>query len=235
MGAFGWHNPFPLEFGGGETAVERIYYALRAAVGKGGSADDDEGTIDGLWRQCKARAIASVATSGERSVLQAFPNKATDLLPYYEGLFRLTNDPAASDQERREAAAELYALQIASALPDIELALQEIDPRFSLVTTSPDQSDSTLFGRCFEDFAATLPFGGGRKSTSFPNYSTEFVLYVLLDLGDGIVPSTAERRLMERARKLLHDALPAFNDLQIVTHRGFTLDVSRLDLTSFGA
>jgi hypothetical protein len=40
---------------------------------------------------------------------------------------------------------------------------------------------------------------------------------------------------MKLARRLLHDILPATANLQIVTHRGFTLDVSRLDLTSFDA
>jgi hypothetical protein len=235
MSGLGWHNPFPLEFGGGETAVERIYYALRSNVGKGGSADDDEGSLDGLWRQSRARGIASVATFGERSALQAFPDRATDLLPYYEQLFLLTNDPATSDHERREAAAVRYTQQIASAIPDIGIALRLIDPRFEVLTTSPDQSDSTLFGRAFEDYAAAEPFGGGRKSTAFPNYSSEFVAYVLLDLGGGIPPTTSERRSMDAAAALLNEVLPAHNSFQIVTHRGFTLDVDLLDLTSFGA
>jgi hypothetical protein len=235
MGSFGWHNPFPVEFGGGETLVERHYLALRSMVGEGGSAEDDEGTIDGLWRQVRARAIASVAAGGERAALQAFPDRATDALPYYERLLAVTNDPSASEQERREAVTVLYALQIASAVPDIVTALQLIDSRFSVITTSPDQSDTTIIGRAFEDYAETEPFEGGRKSTAYPNHSTEFILYVLFDLGGGNPPSTSERRLMQSARKLLNEVLPAHNDFQIVTHRGFTLDVDLLDLTSFGA
>jgi hypothetical protein len=235
MGQFGWHNPFPCEFGSGETGIESTYLALRSAVGKGGSAEDDEGTSEGLWRQCRARAIASVGTFGERAALQAFPDLATDALPYYEHLLGITSAADDTDDERRDAAAVLYALQIASAVPDIAVALDVLDARFSAITTAYAQSDTTLFGRAFEDFAAALPFGGGRKSTLRPNYSSEFVLYVLLDLGGGVVPSTSERRTLANARKLLLEVLPAHNSFQIVTHRGFTLDDDRLDLTSFGA
>lgn len=235
MGSLGWHNPFPLEVGGGETTVERIYYAMRSASGKGGSAEEDETTVEGLWRQCRARAFGAIATFGERSALQAFPHLATDLLPYYEQLFLLTNDPATTDEERRAAAATRYALQIASAMPDIEIALREIDPRFQLITQSPADATVTMFGRAFEDFAATEPFGGGRESTLLPNYATQFTVYVLLDLGGGVLPNAEERLSLAAAATLLHEVLPAHNNFQIVTHHGFTLDVDLLDLTSLEA
>lgn len=235
MGGLGPMNPLPLELGGGETLVERIYRALRANVGVGGSAADDRNTIDGLWRQVRARAIASVAGMGERAVLQAFPNLATDLLPYYERLFLLVNEPGASEVDRRQAAAERYALQIASTLGEVELALQAIDPRFSILVTAADSASTTVQGRAFEDMAGDEPFGGGRHATAFPNYSSDLVCYVLLDIGGGIVPTIAERRSLAAARALLCDVLPADNDISLATHRGFTLDVDRLDLTSFGA
>jgi hypothetical protein len=234
----GWANPFPCEFGSGPTAVENIYFALRSAGGKGGAAADDEHTIDGLWRQCRARAIATVAASGERSALQAFPDRATDLLPYYERLVGVASDPDGDAEARREAAAVLYARQIASAVPDIAAALQAIDSRFSVLATTYAESDTTLFGRAFEDFAGALPFGGGRQSTRLPNYSTSFVLFVLLDLGAGIAPTTNERRALATAGKLLAEVLPGHNSYQIVTHRGvggFELDTDLLDLTAFGA
>jgi hypothetical protein len=224
-----------MSFGGAETETELVYRALRATVGQGGFAEDDTNTVEGLWRQARAVGIASFMSFGERSALQAFPDHATDALPYYEQLLLLTNDPATSEQDRREAVAFQYALQIASAIPDIATALQVIDPRFAVLATSFDQADVTVFGRAFEDFAGVESFNGGRKSTAFPNYSTELVLFVLLDLGSGNVPSPRERRAMDSARRLLGEVLPAFNDFQIVTHRGFTLDVDRLDLTSFGA
>lgn len=238
MSFAGWGNPFPVEFGSGPTAVENIYYALRSAGGRGGSAEDDEHTIDGLWRQCRARAVATVAASGERSALQAFPDRATDLLPYYERLVGAASDPAGDAEARREAAAMLFTRQIASSVPDIALALQAIDPRFSVLETTYAESDSTIFGRDFEDFAGALPFGGGRQSTRLPNYSTSFVLFVLLDIGAGIVPITTEQRAIASAGKLLAEVLPGHNSYQIVTHRGvggFELDTDLLDLTSFGA
>jgi len=240
MGGLGWHNPLPLELGGGDSLVERIYRAMRSMVGKGGSAPDDANTIDGLWRQVRATAIASVASGGERAVLQAFPDRATDLLPYYDRLFLLTSEPGTSDQDRRQAAARLYALQIASDLPSVQAELQRIDPRFALVPTDPDESCTTVFGRAFEDLDAADPFvadleggayAGVRHSTAFPNYSSDFICYVILDLGDGVAPGPPERRAMELGRRLLHDLLPAANSFHITTHQGFTLDVSLLDIT----
>lgn len=238
MSFAGWANPFPCEFGSGPTAVENVYVALRSAGGRGGSAEDDEHTIDGLWRQCRARAIACVAASGERSVLQAFPDRSTDLLPYYERLVGVSSDPGSDPEARREAAAILFTRQIASSVPDIARALADIDPRFSIIATTYAQADATVFGRDFQDFAGSLPFGGGRQSSLFPNYSTSFVLFILLDLGIGIAPTTSERRAIATAGKLLGEVLPGHNSFQIVTHRGtggFQLDVDLLDLTSFGA
>jgi hypothetical protein len=232
MGGLGWSNPFPLEFGGDETRLERIYATLRSAVGKGGSAANDTG-IDGLWRQTRANALAQLEAQAERAALQALPDHATDSLPYYERLLLLRADPAASDDERRAAAAQLYALQVASAIPDLSAALAQIDPRFEIIATSFEQSDTTIIGRGFEDYAATEPFGGGRHSTQLPNYSTELVLFVLFDLGGGNLPSPSERRSMQSALGVLNAALPAWNDIVLATHRGFELDVDRLDLTSF--
>lgn len=217
------------------TRAELIYRALRSATGKGGSAEDEANSIDGLIRRVRAAAIASVADMGERSALQAFPNHATDLLPYYERLVGLSDDPDLTEQERRDAAAALYALQQAADIPSIISALQEIDARFDVITAAHTTATTTIAGRAFEDYAGDLPFQGGRQSTAFPNYSSELVLRMLLDLGDGVAPDADERRSMRLARRLMHDVLPATVDLQIVTHRGFTLDVSRLDLTSFDA
>jgi len=217
------------------TREELIYRSLRSAAGKGGYAEDEANSIDGLIRRVRARAIATVADMGERTALQAFPNHATDLLPYYERLLGLTADPDLTDDERRAAAAALYALQLAGDVPSIRRSLQHIDARFDVVTAAPETATITIFGRAFQDLAGDSPFAGGRQSTAFPNFATVLVLFVVLELGDGVSPNAAERRSMALARRLLHDVLPATNDLQIVTHRGFTLDVSKLDLTSFDA
>lgn len=216
------------------TREDLVYRALRSAAGKGGSADSEDG-IDALIRRVRARAIAAVEDMAERSALQAFPDHATDLLPYYERLVGLTDDPDLTEEERQDAAAALYALQMASDVPSIEAELQTIDARFSVVTAAPAKSTVTMGGRAFEDFDGASPFGGGRQSTAFPNFAGTLVLRVLFELGDGVAPSADERRQMKLARRLLHDILPATNDLQIVTRRGFTLDVSKLDLTSLSS
>jgi hypothetical protein len=230
MGGFGWHNPMPMTFGGGPTRTERIYAGLRSAAGKGGSAADDSG-IEGLRRKVIARGIAAIASGGERAALQAFPHLATDLLPYYERVYGLADDPDLTEAERREAAAQLYTLQLASSLPEIAASLEAIDERFSIVSIDDELSIVTIAGRAFEDYAGDEPFGGGRQSTALPNYSTRFDVVVLLDIGDGVTPGIAELRVMQRAARLLHDVLPANGNYHIITHLGFAVGVSLLGFT----
>jgi len=106
-GGFGWHNPWPFEWGGGPTPDEAIYHAWRDALGSL-PAKDDTG-IDGLWRQCRSSAIASVATFCERAVLQAFPHVATDHLPLWEDYLGVL--PAGTEEERRADVVEAYTRQ----------------------------------------------------------------------------------------------------------------------------
>jgi hypothetical protein len=231
-----------LDFGG-DARHERIYRAMRSAVGKGGSAVDEANAIESLWRFVRAKAIAEAVELMERAALEAFPDKATWLLPYYERLLLLFAEPDATDDERRAAVTELYTLQIASDIPDLVASLTTLDARFSVTATDPLQSCSTVPGRAFDDYAAAEPFiaddesasPSGRRSTAFPNYSSELTLVTVLELGDGVLPTDAERRTMAKAKRLLGELLPGHNDLVMVTHRGFTLDVSRLDLTGLGA
>lgn len=232
MAGLGWGNPFPLEMGGGESIVESHYRALTAALGRGGSAEDVDNTVDGLWRTCLALGLASLSSFGERSALQVFPSKATDLLPYYEQLLFLPS--AGSDADRRQAAARRYRLAPDADLPAIEAALQAIDPRFSIFTPNVDTEETTVPGRVFEDYDAAEPFNGGRKSTRFGNYSTGFIVRVLFDLG-GALPTFADRAAIAEAHRTLNDLLPSINTFSLVTSRGFQLDVDRLDLTSFSS
>lgn len=231
-----------LDFGG-DARHERIYRAMRSAVGKGGSAVDEANAIESLWRFVRAKAIAAISTRMELAALEAFPDRATELLPYYERLLVVLADPEATDDDRREAVAELYSLQIASDLPDVDAALKRIDARFALTATDPLTATSTVVGRAFDDYGRGEPFVPDdaeafaieRRSTAFPNYSSEFVAFVLFELGDGVLPSSTDRRAMAAGRRLLGELLPAHNDLVLATHRGFTLDVSRLDLTGLDA
>lgn len=220
------------------TEHERMYRALRAIVGKGGSAVDDSG-IEGLWRSVRAAAIARCASKGRLAALQAFPDQASELLPYYERLLLITADDGDAVEDRQTEAAERYTLQIASDLPSVEASLARIDARFSLVVTDPELSCSTVHGRAFEDFDRAEPFVPDdeaafslqRRSTEYPNYSSEFTFYALLELGDGAVPDDADRRAMLAARRLLADLMPAHEDLVMINHLGFTVGVSALDYT----
>lgn len=231
MGGFGWHNPFPFEFGGAPTLVEVTYQAMRASVGLGGSALDDENTIDGVWRQARASGIAAARATSERAVLQAFPGYASDALGYYEDLFRLVPEDEGNLVQRRLESEQRYTAEVDSSVPAITAALQSLDSRFSIIETPHSEAIETILGRAFEDFAATLPFGGGRKSTLFANYSTEFILFVLFDLGSGVEPGPVEDAIMATAADYLNGALPTWVNFQTTTADGFILDESLLDLT----
>lgn len=231
MGGGGWANPFPLELGGAPTLVENIEQALHSAVGRGGSADDPNG-IEGLVRQCTAIVLAAAASTGERAVLNAFPAYATDLLPYYEDLFLIVPEDELDLPSRRAGASARYTAEVQASIPDLTADLQRIDPRFSILEIPHAQSFETLLARCFQDYAATLPFNGGRKSTRFGNYSTDFILHVTLTLGDGVVPGLPEKVLIQRAIDYLNPILPTWNHFQIAAADGFHADISRLDLTT---
>lgn len=230
MGGTGWSNPFPLEMGGGPTEIERAYQMLRAAEGKGAASTDDE-SIEALWRQSLAKGVGLVGTFGERAALQAFPNKATDLLPYYERLLHTEPSPDASEEERRQTAATRFTAGAAFLHSEIETALQEIDARFEVEIIDEDLTTTTIWGRWFEDLAAAEPFGGGRRSTIFPNYASEFVFIVVLDLA-GALPTPTEARAILRAQRHLAETLPAWESIGVVTSFGFELDVDRLDYTA---
>lgn len=231
MGGFGWQNGFPFEFGGGPTHTETIYSAMRASVGVGGSALDDDGTIDGVWRQARATGLASAATTGERAILQAFPRLASDLLEYYEQLLGAVPDPTDSVLDRQAVVEQLWTERVRASMPDIAADLFAIDPRLSIAAFGHETTTDTLPSRAFEDLAGALPFGGGRRSTRFPNYSTEFIITALFDIGSGVAPSLPEQRLLERAKAQLNKVLPSTHTFQLLTGVGFILDTDLLDLT----
>lgn len=230
MGGFGWHNPFPMTFGGGPTRTERIYAALRSAAGKGGVAESEEGH-DALLLRVEARAIAAAESFADRSAMQAFPDRATDLLPYYERLFLLSSDPDASEEDRRQASKAQYTLRPRADLPALAETLRRIDDRFSIVSTPDSLSVITVMGRAFEDLAGTEPFGGGRKSSALPAYSTRALVVALLDLGNGVAPGSRELVALQRAARVLHDLVPAHEQYTIITHLGFTVGESLLGYT----
>lgn len=227
---FGWHNEFPMEFGGGPTLAERHYNALVSAPGTGGVATDTEDSIDAIWRQIKATAMANLDAFAEHAALQVFPKYAEELLYYYEDVLALTPDADASLAERQAAAqAEWNRLARADG-PALEAALQRIDSRMVIQDQDHDYTTATHDGRMLAGYEGP-PFGL-RPGTDVPNYSDDFTVYVLFDLGN-VPPTADEFRKIERAKRMLHLALSSWCDFEVLAATGFTLDESQLDLTTF--
>lgn len=212
-GGYGWHNPWPFEWGGGETEDETIYEAMRSAVGTL-AARDDSG-IDGLWRQCRAGIYASAGTFVERAVMQVWPQTATDHIPLWEAFLRITPTAGASDEERREQIASVYTSQSLADGPHLQARLKAIDSRFAVVDQSHDAGTVTVLGNPYE--------------ADVPNYSTDFVLPILFQVG---TPTPADQAKIARARMLLGESLPAWVDYAILMGLGFVLDQSVLDGTA---
>lgn len=230
MAGCGWNNPIPALVGGGTTDTERVYRMLKSSVGKGGSARSED-AIEAIWRAAKARTIALALTADERAALQALPHKATDALPYYERLLGISLEAEASDDERRDAARARFTETASIVSNEIEHHLQTVDSRFEVIAFDAAVTTTTNAGRRFQDLAATLPFGGGRKGSRVPNYSTAFIVTARLEL-DGDAPDAADRLVINEAKRYLAEVLPAWIGLQIVSHVGFRLDIDRLDLTA---
>lgn len=227
MGAYGWSNSWPFEWGGGSTEVEKVYTALKNAVGKGGSAE--EGGIDALWRASRAVMIAGLGTFAERAALQAIPNVATDGLAYYRSLFRLPE--GATEEEDRADVSARYTAEVDASVPELNALLAAIDSRLSVFEAAHEVVDATVHGRWFEEHGTGDLWGGGRVASDFPNYSHEFILHILFDLG-GALPTSVENTILARALAVLDIALPAWVDMAVFTASGFFLDLSPLDLTA---
>ncbi len=234
MGGFGWHNPWPFEWGGGPTLVEKHYLVMKRAVGVGGSSDDEE-SIEDIWRQRKAIAMAAYDSFAERALLQFFPDKAQDAIPYYEDLLGLLAAPGESDEARRR---ENTAAFTADALADtdrIVTGLQRIDTRFGILEQPHSSAGTTFAGRPFEPFDGSPDFDPGassNKSTNFPNFSDDFVMTILVQ--GPATPGPSELELILEATRLLNTILSAWVTFRIITSTGFILDQSPLDITGFG-
>lgn len=210
-GGYGWHQPWPLTWGGGPTEDEAIYQAWRDALGSL-PAKDDSG-IDGLWRQCRSSAIASVDTFVERAVMQAFPQVATDHLRLWEEYLGI--NPVGTDEERRRAVVSAYIRKPRADGPTIAEYLENLDSRFSIKDYHPSKGVSTVIGMPFSSRAA--------------NFSTDYRLQVLLSGGDPTNPLDLD--ILQTAKAYLNEVLPAWIDFQLATSVGFYLDSSPLDYT----
>lgn len=223
-------NPCPFRVGGGSTPTSRAYYALRRVVGKGGSAADDTG-LDGMWRRSRAKGLAAVWSAKERATAQFFPHLATDGIAYYEritGLVRAKDETTAAYRLRLWAA---FVASIRSDMPTIDEDLKGIDSRISILEPGP--TVTTQHGRAFGPLHSSLE-SPAMSASIVPNYSTDFVLYVLFDAGHSGPPTTNEKRVLERISTYLRGVLPSWVSFVVMTDTGFTLDLSSLDITGFG-
>jgi hypothetical protein len=233
----GGGNPIPTQIGGGLSFAERIYKAMRAAIGEENVAA--EGTIAAAWMWCRARGMAA-AFADQRAVNQIWPDRATDGIPIFESILGIATTAAMSDEDRRQEIIRRMVLIISGVSSDLEDELQIIDPLFSLLPTERDSSDTTENGRGFEDYDPNDPasagpaFGGGRSSTDWPNFSRDFVVTVQYDIAAGTATAEQKRRI-EQAKQVLNDVLPAWVAFEIISNPsgGFILDTSLLDLGAF--
>jgi len=223
-------NPCPFRVGGGPPPSARVYYAMRRSVGRGGSAKDDTG-LDGLWRRSRAKGLAAIWSAKERAVLQFFPHLATDGIPYYEGLTGLVRAKGECESAYRIRLWAAFVASIRSDCPHMDADLKAIDSRIEIL--EPGASTTTQHGRAFGPLHASLE-SPPMVASIVPNYSTDFVLYVLFDVGHSGPPTTSEERTIERIHAYLRGVLPSWCSFVVVTEVGFILDLSSLDLTGFG-
>lgn len=222
--------------GGGPSDVEAIWQALRDAVGKGGAAAED--TIEDLWRQARARAIAFSSASMERAALQVFPNLATDWIEYYESLLGVVPPVGATEQDRRDEIARRFARELRADGQNLLTALQEIEPTSELLAVDPDKTTVAQFGVAFNARPYTAPFGTDNAS-NYPAYSTDMIVTVRITLEVGVTQIPV--LTYQRQEETLNELLPAWVDFAVTQvgstgTTGFYLDGafdSYLDLTAF--
>lgn len=233
MFGIGWDNPWPQQIGGGPTVTMQLYQMLREAVGKGGASTDDE-SIEAMWRQYRARALAGFSVFAERAAIEGQPRLADSLLEYYEDVLGLTPGINDSKLTRQLAANFAWTSNVDASGPAIESTLQQLDSRFSVIEQDRDFTSTTIEGRPFGVFSGSPAYGGGAfNGSQFPLFSEEMMIYVILSLNNGETPTEADLQIIAQAKDFLNVVLPSWVFFQVVTYNGgFILDLSLLDTTS---
>jgi len=237
MAGIGGGNPLPFQIGGGPSDSDKVNNALKQLVGRGNSAEDE--TIEAEWRRARARALAA-SMDDERAIWNGFPDTATDLIEMYEDILGITPQGNISDEERRQDITDKWVSAVDASTEKLEAELQNIDALFSITEHDRDSEVETIPGRAFEDYdptdasACAPAFGGGRKATIFPNYSTAYRCFVEYDIASSAITGEQIRRV-NRVNTILNDILPAWVDYQVASSdvTGFLLDISLLDLGRF--
>jgi hypothetical protein len=136
--------------------------------------------------------------------------------------------------ERQQLVQEEWIRLAESTGPALQTALLRIDPRMGLIEQDYETTATTQDGRMVAPYSGT-PDYGGRDATELPNFSDDMTVFVLFDLGSGVVPSVNDRRKMAQAERLLRAVLGAWVSFDLVFARGFVLDQSLMGRTSYGA
>lgn len=215
----------PLELGGDDSSVDALYKFLRSALGDGGTSESEQ-SIDGLRLSAIALGMAAANAFDERAAMQAFPSLAIDATPAYEEILGIVPGVNETDHERRQETGRRWTTVQSSELPTLTAELKEIDPRFSVLDTSWSKSKTSEEARAFEAYqpgADVFRLGpdGIQTWASYPNYSDRDLVFALFDIGAGVLPGPPELSAIRRALDLLDDALPAWNEGDVITEFGF--------------
>lgn len=197
MAKIGGHNPIPTKIGGSPSRTESIYRSLRDMMGVNGKGEP--GSLEDEWRVSKARALACIEAFDERAAKQFIPSLVTDLIPTYENILGISPSSLSDEDRRQEIIPRWFGIPDAS-FGGIEDALEEIDPRMSLIDFPWGKAATTVVGQWYDD--GVNPWGLSDGATAFPAYSDKRRVRIFYDIGNGVTP-TAEnvRRMSSRSTK----------------------------------
>lgn len=223
MGGWGRQNPWPFQWGGGRSAFEQAWMALRSMLGPKGPGPI--GGLEDAWREAKVSGLVKVLTMAERAAMQVFPQSATDHLPVYEELLRLS--PTGTEQDRRDAASTAWSLELNALIPALRAALQAIDANLDVIMQDNDLCANFQFGQAFSK--SGVAFSNDYRDVShYPNYANAFILYVLYGNQPAGVPDT---EVVAAAEDMLRERLPSWIDYVVLTSVGFLVGTSPLGWT----
>lgn len=248
----GLGNPLGFALGGAPSAQEAVYAALRSAVGEGNytpTIEPRESMMES-WRLARARGIAA-ALDDARAMSQFFPAAATDMIPMFEQLLRVSFPAATSDQEKRNTLESLWTRYLDAAVPTVLELLQELEATLTIVIPDHDLLRETQAGRMFQDWDPTSPAtsgpafalvagSAGPDCTAFPNYADDFVFLIRYPLT--AAPTEAQQATIASIGILMNEVMPSWCDYRVFSvgsgiggdSIGFILDTDLLDLTVFG-
>jgi len=234
MAALGRFGKFPFRFGGEPSLQRKAFDALVTIEGVGFTPGDDplgDQTIDGAWHQAIASGLGALASFGEAAVWQAFPTTVSDLIPEYERILDIIPPLDASDESRRQVITHEWLGNINSDFTGLLADLRAVDSRFAIQAPDHFISRGTDFGKVFDPLVGELGFGGAGASR-YPNFSDDYSMNVLLDVGEGVPATGTIGQLRTRGEQIISDSIPAWCDYNLFLDAGFVLDRSLLDVTA---